>query len=238
MSIFSEETITSIEERLNYQFKNKQLLMSAFIHPSYFNENKDPTLEHNERLEFLGDSALGLVVTEYLFQEFPQEEEGMLSLFRSKIVDATSCASYAKQLGFSDFVLLGRGEKRSIGRGKETIFADLFEAIMGALFADGGFEAVRHFFLHSCLELAKQKIEQAPNNYKALLQETLQKKYRTSPIYKVFKEEGPEHAKNFHVVVYLGDNRLGEGEGPSKKQAEQMAAREAWLKLGEENGQS
>lgn len=228
---FFEEVIIFIETQLGYVFSDKTLLQKAFVHRSYFNEHKESSLEDNERLEFLGDAVLGLIVSNYLFCLMPHLEEGSLSHLRSRLIDAPSCAHYVTALGLQEYVLLGKGEKLNDGRGRESIYADLFEALIGALFMDGGFAAAEQFFLQKCMGLAEQMLKEPTRNFKADLQEFSQKKFRLAPVYKVLKETGPDHNKQFLVAVYLDDILWGEGEGISKKYAEQNAAKAALVKL-------
>ncbi|MEI6242386.1 MAG: ribonuclease III, partial [Chlamydiota bacterium] len=196
-SIYVQENFSLIEKRLGYTFKNKELLFQAFIHRSFVNENKQNFPSHNERLEFLGDSVLGLLVAEYLFEKHPDLPEGKLSYLRSFLVDAKTCALFLQKLELDSFLLLGKGERYGEGRGKETIFADAFEAVMGALYLDGGFEAVKKSFQFSLQTIVESLLQSPFHNYKAELQELLQKKYQKIPVYKVLTEEGPEHHKRF-----------------------------------------
>ncbi len=231
MSVFSPETIILIENQIGYTFNDKLLLQKAFVHRSYFNEHKEEILEHNERLEFLGDAVLGLVVSKYLFNALPHLEEGALSHLRSRLIDAISCAHYTTTLGLGAHALLGKGEKMNDGRGRDSIYADLFEALVGALFLDAGFEATEKFFLEKYLPWIEQILKEPIRNFKADLQEFSQKKFRMAPVYKVLKETGPEHNKHFLIAVYLDETPFGEGEGISKKHAEQNAAKEALSRL-------
>jgi ribonuclease-3 len=226
--------LSAVESRLGYVFQNKKLLKQAFIHRSYFNEHRDAVEEHNERLEFLGDSVLGLLISDYLYQHLPTQAEGELSRLRAHLVEAGSCARLLQQLTLSEFVQLGRGERMNEGRGRETILADLFEALIGAVYLDGGIvEAQKFFWGHFQDEI--QKILQHPaRNWKAELQDYSQKKYQRPPIYKVLREEGPDHSKVFVVAAFLDDQQRGQGTGSSKKEAEQAAAQDAIenLKVG------
>jgi ribonuclease III len=227
---------SEIETRLGYTFKDKQLLALAFIHRSFFNEHRDLTSEHNERLEFLGDTVLGLLISEYLYIHLPSHEEGDLSHLRSHLVEAGCCTALVQKLGMGDFLLLGKGERRSDGRGRETILADLFEALIGAIYLDGGFEEVKHFFFTHFREDIEKALQTPTRNWKAELQNYSQKKYQKPPIYRVLKETGPDHSKVFHVSALIDEKEMGEGLGSSKKEAEQAAAENALLKLGSERG--
>lgn len=215
-----------IEERLKYAFKNKSLLLLAFTHRSYINENKQ-VKEHNERLEFLGDSVLGILVAEYLYCHLPSTSEGDLSYLRSRLVEATSCVTYMLKLDVSNHLLLGKGEKMNDGRGRESILADLFEAIIGAIYLDGGIDAAKAFFFGNFKEEIEAILNTPIQNWKALLQDFCQKKFQQPPEYKTLKETGPDHSKIFVVSVELNGEVLGQGEGPSKKEAQQAAARSA-----------
>ncbi len=219
--------LTVIEGHLGYAFENKELLIKALTHRSYANEHREAVLAHNERLEFLGDSVLGLVVAEYLYHRLPDAAEGELSQIRSKLVEATTCAKYLQKLNIQNFILLGRGEKLTEGRNKVSILADAFEAIVGAIFLDGGMQIATSFLLCHFEQEASDTIGSPPRNYKAELQDYSQKKFQKVPVYKVAHESGPDHAKLFHVAVYLNEHQLGLGVGASKKEAEQRAAFEA-----------
>lgn len=216
-----------IESKLNYTFKDKKLLMLAFIHRSFYNENRQLVNEHNERLEFLGDSVLGLMVSEYLYQNLPMKPEGELSQMRAQLVEATTCAACLQKLGCASYVLLGRGEKLNEGKGRDTILADLFEALIGAIYLDGGLEEARAFFWKHFAEDVQKVLREPLRNWKADLQDYSQKKYQKPPVYKVEKEAGPDHSKIFHVIAYLENREAGRGIGSSKKEAEQAAAEDA-----------
>ncbi len=222
--------IAEVEERLGVFFENKKFLELAFVHRSYVNEHKDVP-EHNERLEFLGDSVLGLAVADYLYRTLPGRPEGELSQLRSRLVDAPSCAKYLLKLGLEAFILLGRGEASSEGRSKGSIQADVFEAVVGAIYLDGGLGVAKSFLLHH-FEREMSEVMGAPSrNFKAELQDYAQKKFQKTPVYRVLKEEGPDHAKVFHVVVVVGESEMGVGMGASKKEAEQAAASVALEKV-------
>lgn len=222
--------IALIESKIGYQFQNRDLLALAFIHCSYVNENRSIS-QHNERLEFLGDSVLGLLAAEYLYLNLPNTPEGELSYLRSRLVEASSCVTYIQKLHLEKYILLGKGEKMNDGRGRETILADLFEAIIGAIYLDGGLEAAKSFlfdhFSHEIIEIIKQPLK----NWKALLQDYCQKKFQQAPLYKVLEESGPDHIKIFKIVVLLNEQPLGHGEGSSKKEAQQAAASDAMSKI-------
>jgi ribonuclease-3 len=229
MSLFDrlQERLPVLFERIGYRFQDPSGLVLALIHRSFVNEWRQGGLGHNERLEFLGDSVLGLIVSNYLFQRLPDHSEGELSKLRSQIVEAQSCARCLMRLGLHDEILLGRGEKNGLEKLRISIFADVFEALLGAIYLDGGFATVQEFFLHHFQELMEEVIDHPARNFKAELQDFSQKKVQKPPLYKVVLEEGPDHAKIFHVAVFIGEDQLGMGVGLSKKQAEQRAAEQA-----------
>ncbi len=216
--------LPAMEERLGYTFKNKRLLLQAFVHRSYLNENRHFTESHNERLEFLGDSVLGLIVADFLFQNFPDQPEGELSRLRSQLVEAGTCSQYALKLGIEEFLLLSKGERYNGGRGRASILANTLEALLGAVYLDGGLEEARQVFLSNFQDDLYAILHQPTLNWKALLQDWTQKRYQKTPSYRILEESGPEHQKTFRVAVYLEETLLGEGHGSSKKQAEQAAA--------------
>lgn len=218
--------IKEIEGALSYHFKDSSLLILAFVHRSFVNENRKITPEHNERLEFLGDSILGSVVADLLYHQFPLDQEGKLSSLRSSLVDATSCTEYLQKLKLDPYVLLGRGEL-FVERGKKTILADVFEALVGAIYLDGGYEKARKFIEHYVKEKLDEILITPQQNYKALLQELSQKEFGEIPLYQVLKETGPDHKKTFYVAVFIKDKEYGLGEGNTKKEAEQVAAKMA-----------
>jgi ribonuclease-3 len=215
-----------IEKLLNYNFKNKQLLATAFVHRSYINENKQ-VVEHNERLEFLGDSVLGLVVSDFLFRALPGTAEGELSSLRARLIEASSCNKYLLELGVESYLLLGKGERYNDGRGRETILADLFEAIVGAIYLDGGFEAAHKFILSHFSKKMDSIAEEPTSNWKALLQDHCQRQFQEPPTYVVLSESGPDHSKTFVISVQIEGDELGQGTGSSKKTAQQAAAQDA-----------
>jgi len=225
------DRLEEVESILGYIFENKELLLNALIHRSFANEYKEHPIFNNERLEFLGDSVLGLVVADYLYRRLPTYPEGILSQLRSKLVDGSACIKYMQKLKLSDYILLGRGEQITQGQRRTSIVADAFEALIGALYLDGGLMIVKSFLLCHFEEEATEAIGSPPRNFKAELQDYSQKKYQKVPIYKVAGETGPDHSKMFHVVVIVDDQEMGIGIGASKKEAEQQAAFEALSKI-------
>lgn len=220
-----------IEERLGYTFQDKWLLTLAFIHRSFVNENRDLVTEHNERLEFLGDSILGCLVAEFLFRNHPTTPEGELSHLRSRLVQSTACAAYVEKLNLGAFLLLGRGEQMSDGRGRESIHADLLEAIIGAIFIDGGLAAAKDFLFNNFLEEMSEQLEAPSRNWKAELQDYSQRVYHETPSYEVVTESGPDHSKQFVIGVAIQGESFGTGHGSSKKEAQQFAAQAALQKI-------
>lgn len=216
-----------IEEKIHYDFTNKDLLILAFIHRSFLNEHRFELSEHNERLEFLGDSVLGLFMADFLYHRLPNHPEGELSQLRSQLVDASSCAHYLQKLDLADYILLGRGEALSEGKAKVSILADVFEALIGACYLDGGPASVRKMISTHFNAEIEAAIGNPSRNYKAELQDYSQKKWQKAPVYKIAQESGPDHAKVFHIAVYLDDREAGMGIGVTKKEAEQRAALEA-----------
>jgi ribonuclease III len=213
------------------KFKNEKLLELAFIHRSYLNESKDVE-ESNERLEFLGDSILSFVVSEHLYNTYPDFDEGILTNLRSLVVNTKSLAKMAKILNFGSNLKLSRGEEDSGGRANDSILANTFEAVIGAIFLDLGADAVKTF-LHTVLipEIAAYVEKRVFKDPKSLLQEHVQARKQNSPQYKVLHEEGPAHAKLFTIGVFVGENLVGEGKGKSKQEAEEQAAEQALEKI-------
>jgi ribonuclease-3 len=209
------------------EFKNKKLLEQAFIHRSYLNETKEE-LSSNERLEFLGDSIISFVVSQYLFSNFPQFNEGALTNIRSLMVNTKSLANIAKELEFGDLLKLSKGEEESKGRQNQSLLADCFEAFVGALFIDQGIEATSKFLGKALLPKAETIVQNKSfKDPKSLLQEFVQSRRKNSPLYKVLGEFGPAHAKRFRIGTYVDGKIVSEGEGKSKKDAEEDAAQKA-----------
>ena len=222
--------IDEIEEKLSYVFENKDFLILAFTHRSFINEYRGGPLQHNERLEFLGDSVLNLAVADYLYQKLPTHPEGLLSQLRSRLVDASACASYLQKLNVAEYILLGRGESLTEGRTKVSILSDAFEALLGAIYLDTGLNVTKSFLTFHYESEFESVIDSPTRNYKAELQDYSQKTFQKTPVYKVVDETGPDHSKIFHVVVYLDEIESGIGSGASKKEAEQKAAFDALAK--------
>lgn len=227
------QDIGTVEAKLCYAFRDKSLLTLAFTHRSFINEHREITSHHNERLELLGDAVLGLLISEYLYERYPDRSEGDLSLMRSQLVSAPSCADYVNSLDLNPHLLLGKGERMNDGRGRDSILANLFEAVMGAIYLDGGIEATREFLFWNFGEQIEGMLEQPPINAKAQLQDFSQKRFQQTPTYEVISEEGPDHSKLFRIAVLINNERVGEGTGLSKKEAQQEAAADALKRMGE-----
>lgn len=216
------------EKKIAVSFADTDLLRTAFTHRSYLNEHRQAGWEHNERLEFLGDAVLELVVTEFLYKKYPTKPEGDLTLYRSALVNAVTLAGIAEGLGMNDFMLLSRGEKKDTGRAREVILANAIEALIGALYLDGGYERARDFITRFVLPLTDRLVAEGKwLDAKSKFQEKAQEAVGITPAYETVKEAGPDHDKHFTVVVFLGKERVAEGEGKSKQEAEQAAAAEA-----------
>lgn len=219
---------SKFEEKIKVAFKDKDILKQAFTHRSYLNENPSKGLKHNERLEFLGDAVLELVITEHLYKTYPEKNEGELTSLRAALVNAIMLSEVAGEIGLGDHLLLSRGESKDTGKARQYILANTFEAVVGAIYLDQGYDAVAKFlenFLFNKLE--KIINEKLWIDAKSLFQEKAQDEVGITPAYSVLKEEGPDHAKNFTIGVYLGDELVAQGHGSSKQEAEQDAARHA-----------
>ncbi len=211
-------------------FSDETLLETAFTHTSYANEHRLLKISHNERLEFLGDAVLQLIISEYLYTKYPKRPEGDLSKLRSMIVREESLAGFARDCQFDQFIKLGRGEEKSGGRNRDTILGDLFEAFLGALLLDKGVEAVKSFLYQVMIPKVEAGDFERVTDYKTKLQELLQINGDVEITYQVVSETGPAHAKNFEVAVLINGRKSGQGQGRSKKLAEQEAAKNAFEK--------
>ena len=211
-------------------FADETLLETAFTHTSYANEHRLLKISHNERLEFLGDAVLQLIISEYLYTKYPKRPEGDLSKLRSMIVREESLAGFARDCQFDQFIKLGRGEEKSGGRNRDTILGDLFEAFLGALLLDKGVEAVKSFLYQVMIPKVEVGDFERVTDYKTKLQELLQINGDVEIAYQVVSETGPAHAKNFEVAVLINGRKSGQGQGRSKKLAEQEAAKNAFEK--------
>jgi len=219
---------SKLEKKLKVKFKNKDLLTQAFIHRSYLNENPKFHLSHNERLEFLGDAVLELVVTEYLFEKYPKKSEGELTNWRAALVNAKILSQIAQDIDFNSFLLLSRGEAKELGKARQYILANTFEAFVGSLYLDQGYEVCQKFIKkHLIKELPKIIETRSFEDAKSLFQEQAQERAGVTPTYQVLKESGPDHAKHFIIGVFLKDELIAQGSGFSKQEAQEKAAKKA-----------
>ena len=212
---------------------NNSLLEQAFVHRSFINENPRTGLAHNERLEFLGDAVLELISTEYLYEKYPHQNEGDLTAYRSALVNAVTLGELASDLGFNDMMKLSKGEARDVHRARSSILADAYEAFVGALYLDQGYASAKIFITRTLLTKTEEIIRKGLyKDAKSYVQEKSQEKYSLTPGYRVLEEEGPDHDKLFLVGIYFGDEKIAEGRGRSKQEAETEAARAALKEKG------
>ena len=222
-----------LEENLRYEFKNKKLLINALTHSSYANEARDG-VSSNERLEFLGDSVLSIVVSEYIYKEFNNLPEGELTKLRASLVCEKSLCQFSRELELGKYLRLGKGEDKGGGRERDSILADAFEAVLAAMYLDGGFNVAKNHVMRFIKNELKHTDDEVFKDYKTALQEIIQKNPEESVTYILTKETGPDHDKVFEVEVRLNSNTIGKGVGKNKKQAEQSAAKEALRLMGKE----
>ncbi len=216
------------EEISGVVFKNKELLKRAFTHRSYLNENRGAESSHNERLEFLGDAVLELMVTEYLFEKYPDSNEGDLTAYRASLVNAVTLSEAAQKINVNDFLLLSKGEAKDIGKARQSILANTMEAVIGAIYLDQGYDSAKYFISKNLFHLIDRIVaDKSWIDAKSKFQEKAQEKESLTPMYKSLKEDGPDHDKRFTVGVFLENELIAEGEGMSKQEAEQEAARKA-----------
>jgi ribonuclease-3 len=227
--------LSKLEKNLGIKFKNKKLLEQAFLHRSYLNEHPNLKMEHNERLEFLGDAVLELIVTKHLFNDYPNPE-GELTCWRAALVNSKMLAEISERLGFNSYLLLSKGEGQDTGRARQFILANTFESVIGAIYLDQGLAKTEKFINDNLLKelprILKEKLYIDPKSY---FQEKAQAELGVTPIYELIREKGPDHAKVFIVGVYLEDEKRGKeliakGEGPSKQAAQESAAQKALKK--------
>ncbi len=222
----------ALEKAMNYKFKNGHFLTRAMTHSSYSNENKKEKLKNNERLEFLGDSVLGLIISEYLFSHYSNLEEGQLTKIRAKIVCEASLGEASRALKLGEFMLFGRGEELTGGRERTSILSDAFEALIASIFLDGGMECARVFVLSRLKPIIEDAVQgKLFVDYKTRLQEIIQVQKGNRIKYDIVREEGPDHSKIFFTEVKLNETVIGLGSGHSKKESEQESAKEGlkWL---------
>lgn len=217
---------SKFEKTVGLVFKDKALLRQAFTHRSYLNENRGLRIDHNERLEFLGDAVLELIITDYLFHKYPAKPEGELTSYRSALVNSTTLAEVALKLGMNDYLLLSHGESKDTGRARTYILANTYEAFLGAVYLDQGYEGAHKFVADHVFKLIDKIVESGDwIDAKSRFQERAQEQEGVTPSYKTVKEAGPDHDKHFTVGVYLGNDLVTTGEGRSKQEAEQSAAK-------------
>lgn len=228
-----DKDFTTFEDALGLHFNDSMLLRQAFTHRSYLNEHRGEVSEHNERLEFLGDAVLELIVTRFLYEKFPQHSEGDLTAFRAALVNYITLSEIASALGMNDFLLLSRGEAKDTGRARSVLLANAFEAVVGAVYLDQGYDAAQEFIAAHLFpkidDIVKNKTWR---DSKSALQEKVQETAGVTPHYSVLRESGPDHDKQFVVGVYARDELLAEGSGKAKQEAEQDAAKNALEKKG------
>jgi ribonuclease-3 len=217
-----------LEAILGVQFNNREIVLSAITHRSYLNEHREATWAHNERLEFLGDAVLELVVTDYLYNKYPDKPEGELTAVRAALVNTTSLSEASEQLGINTFLLMSKGEAKDEGRARQYILANAFEACIGAIYVDQGYEVAREFIAGRLFAKTDRIVEKRLwQDAKSRFQELAQEHSSITPTYETVAQEGPDHDRVFTVAVFLRRERVAEGQGRSKQEAEQAAAEQA-----------
>lgn len=223
-----EIELSKLETILGVVFIDKNYLLSAITHRSYLNEHREATQEHNERLEFLGDAVLELVVTDYLYQKYPEKPEGELTAVRAALVNTVSLAESAQKLGLNDFMLMSKGEAKDTGRARQYILANAFESCIGAIYLDQGYDASKKFIGEQLFNKTDKIVEKKLwQDAKSRFQELAQEKVSITPSYEMLSQEGPDHDRMFTIGVFLRDDKVAEGKGRSKQEAEQDAAEKA-----------
>jgi ribonuclease-3 len=228
-----KETWQTLQEKLNYSFRNDALLAEAMTHRSYANESHSDELPDNERLEFLGDAVLDLIISQYLMESLPDSHEGDLTRIRAEVVALPCLARLARSLDIGSALLLGRGEENSGGRDKSSLLADALEALFGAIFTDGGFEAAQSTIMPLFVPLLRQASIDDGQDFKSRLQELMQSTHRELPVYTLIETTGPAHERLYRVDVIIDGSVYGSGQGRTKKSAEQAAAQATLLLLDE-----
>ncbi len=231
--IISEKRISEFEDLISYRFKNRGYLVLALTHSSFANENRKNSMKSNERLEFLGDSVLNLVITEHLYYNCGQFSEGDLTKIRAGIVCEPSLMECAKKINLGEYLLLGKGEEQTGGRRRASILSDAFEALIGSVFLDGGLESAARFIKKHMSDIIDKGVKgQIQMDYKTYFQELIQRDSEKKVTYELIAENGPDHNKIFRSQVKVDDMVMGIGEGRSKKESEQNAARDALERMG------
>lgn len=224
---------SEFEKKTGIDFKDKNLLKQAFTHRSYINENPKTGLSHNERLEFLGDAVLELIVTDFLFKRFPNYTEGELTAIRSALVNAVIISEVAQKVGMNDYLLLSKGEAKDTGKARQYILANAYEAYVGAVYMDQGYKATDIFVGKTLLPATEEIVHKKLwRDSKSLVQEKAQEYVGVTPAYKVLRESGPDHDRHFTIGIYFGSDMIAEGRGKSKQEAEQKAAEAALIEKG------
>lgn len=231
LSSLNETKLQELQKKIGIHFKNVDLLKNAFIHRSYLNEHKNFRGQSNERLEFLGDSVLSLIVSSYLFKKLPESPEGELTQLRAALVRTETLGNLAKDLELGEYLFLSKGEEDTGGRTNNSIMANTFEALVGAIYLDQGVDISHKFIEKTILANWKKLLKVAVYDSKSKLQEVLQKIHHESPTYNLISAWGPDHARSFEMGVYLGSKLLGKGVGKNKQEAAQTAARDALTKI-------
>ena len=222
-----KKELSEFEKNIGVVFNNQDLLRQAFVHRSYLNEHKRFPLPHNERIEFLGDAVLELAVTDFLFRKYPDKTEGDLTSYRSALVNTDMLANTGDELGINDYLLLSKGEAKDTGRARQYIIANAFEALIGAIYLDQGYEPARDFVARTLFSHTEEIVEKRLwQDAKSRFQEKAQDVVGVTPSYKTLEERGPDHDKYFKIGVFLKTEKIAEGEGKSKQEAEQNAAAE------------
>ena len=225
--------LSSFEKKIGYRFQDPRFLEQAFTHRSYLNEHREPGREHNERLEFLGDAVLELVVTEFLFAKYPEKAEGELTAVRAALVNTQSISAAAAVLGINDHLLLSRGESKDTGRARAIILANAFEALIGAIYLDAGYDEARDFIAGQLFAMTDEVVaKRLWQDAKSKFQELAQEKTGITPSYQMLQQTGPDHDKRFVVGAFIGQEKVAQGEGRSKQEAEQAAAEKALAAKG------
>ncbi len=224
----TQNKIKNFTKKIGVDFNNAHYIHTAFTHRSYVNEHRGEKIEHNERLEFLGDAVLELVVTDFLFEKYKKKTEGELTAYRAALVNTNTISNAATKLGMNDCLYLSKGEAKDTGRARQYILADTFEAVIGAIYMDQGYETAKEFIAKNIFPLADDVVKKRLwQDNKSHFQEKAQEHVSITPSYAVLSETGPDHDKKFTVGVFLGEEKVAEGEGKSKQEAEQAAAASA-----------
>lgn len=231
----NSQKLFELQNKIGLTFKNQNLLINAFIHRSYLNEHKNYKGTSNERLEFLGDSVLSIIVSRFLFEKLPTSSEGKLTQLRAALVRTETLAKLAQSLALNEYLCLSKGEEESGGRNNNSILANTFEALIGTIYLDQGQEKVKGFLENVMLANWKTLAKSAVSDNKSKLQEVLQRKYHESPSYRLISSWGPDHARKFQIGVYKGNTLLGKGIGKNKQEAAQKAAANALSGLKQNN---